>query len=187
MRRLAPHYSSAREQSPGSEHGVVCDCASSDHAVDGGNWQPLRDNLLGVIWLMLVVRPSIFAVNHVELRAGAAVIGIEPATFPHIRHGNARLFSQLSLRRRAHILTRLNLPARELIQHLIHRVRIFLLHQNIIASSTHHDHPTMPVVGIMDIADYLSIWQLYCIFCDSESRALEERPRRQHAPFLQVV
>jgi len=28
------------EQGPGSEHGVVGDCASSDHAVDGGNWQP---------------------------------------------------------------------------------------------------------------------------------------------------
>ena len=110
------------EQGPGSEHGVVGDCASSDHAVDGGNWQPLRDNLLGAIWLVVMVCPSIFAVNHMELRAGATIIGIEPATFPHIRHGNARLLSQLSLRRRTHILARFDLPARELIQHLIHWV-----------------------------------------------------------------
>ena len=110
------------EQSPGSEHGVIGDCTSSDHMVDGGNWQPLRNDLLGVIWLVLMVCPSIFAVNHVELRAGATIVSIEPTTRSHTCHGNARLLSQLSLRRRAHILARFDLPARELIQHFIHWV-----------------------------------------------------------------
>lgn len=168
----------AGEQSPGSEHGVVGNLASSDHLSHLVNWQPFRNNLLGVIWLMLVVRPSIFTVNHMELRAGATIVGIEPATRSHTRHGNARLFSQLSLRRRADILTRFDLPAWELIQHLIHRVRILLLHQDAITSATRHDYSTMPMVGIMDILDGLPIWQLHCIFCDGEPRVVEERPRR---------
>ena len=113
--RVSSLLESTGEQGPGSEHGVVGDYTSSDHMVDGGNWQPLRNDLLGVIRPVLVVCPSIFAVNHVKLCAGATIVGIEPTSRSHTCHGNARLLSQLSLRRRADILTCFDLPTWELI------------------------------------------------------------------------
>ena len=105
-KQLTIHYCPCRQ------HSIISNLACVNHTLHVGDRQPLRDNLLSIVRLMLIIYSSIFPVDHMEFGVSTTVVRIEPSTFLQIIHSDTRPLSQLSPRSYTSVLARLNFATR---------------------------------------------------------------------------